>query len=168
MFRGGTYRKSNTFWVYEVSKLKKKIILRSIFGLPTGITIGHLITLCISLGWGDGHFYPCVPELVDIMGSELRAVLLQTALYGVLGMAFAASSVIWEIERWSLVKQTGVYFLILSVVFMPIAYFTYWMEHSFVGFLSYFGVFAVLFAVIWLIQYAVGRRVVKKMNAKLK
>lgn len=41
--------------------------------------------------------------------------------------------------------QTGIYFLIISIIMMPVAYFTYWMEHSIKRFLSYFGVFIVFF-----------------------
>ena len=84
-----------------------------------------------------------------------------------LGAGFAASSVIWEMESWSLVRQTGVYFLIISLIMLPIAYAAYWMEHSAAGFLSYFGVFVLIFAVIWGVQFAIGKRNVKKMNEKI-
>lgn len=147
--------------------MKKKIILRMGLGFPIGITIGYFITILISLCWADGYYAPCVPELISIMGNEINAVILQAFLCGILGMGFAASSVIWEIEHWSIVKQTGIYFLIVSVIMMPIAYFTYWMEHSLAGFLSYFGIFALIFVIIWMIQFFVGKHNVKKMNASL-
>ena len=35
------------------------------------------------------------------------------------------------------------------------------------GFLSYFGVFVLIFAVIWGVQFAIGKRNVKKMNEKI-
>lgn len=78
-----------------------------------------------------------------------------------------ASSVIWEMDSWSIVKQTGIYFSIISVVMLPIAYFAYWMEHSVGGFLIYFGIFAFIFVVIWIIQFGIGRYNVRKMNEKL-
>ncbi len=147
--------------------MKKNLFLRGLFGFPLGIAMGYVITIFISLGWGQGYYSACVPQLIELVGNEIRAVILQTILCGLLGTAFAASSVIWEIENWSLVKQTGIYFLIVSLVMMPIAYFTYWMEHSLKGFLSYFGIFAAIFVAIWLIQYLISMRNVKKMNAKL-
>lgn len=58
------------------------------------ITMGYLITILISLGWGNGYYSPCVPELISIMGNEINAVILQTILCGILGVGFAASSVI--------------------------------------------------------------------------
>ncbi len=96
-----------------------------------------------------------------------RKVLLQSFLYGVLGAVFAGCSVIWELECWGIVKQTGIYFLIVSVVMMPIAYISYWMEHSVKGILSYFGVFVFIFAVIWAVEYAIAKHNVKKMNETL-
>lgn len=100
-------------------------------------------------------------------GQRDRAVALQALLCGLWAVGFAASSVIWEMESWSLVRQTGVYFFIISLIMLPIAYVAYWMEHSVAGVLGYFGVFVLIFAVIWGIQFAIGKRNVKKMNEKI-
>ncbi len=147
--------------------MKKKIILRSILGFPIGIAIGYLITIFISLSWANGYYAPCVPELISAMGNEINAVILQALLCGLLGIGFATGSVIWEIENWSITKQTGIYFIIISVIMLPIAYFSYWMEHSIAGFFSYFGIFALIFAFIWMIQFVIGKHNVKKMNENL-
>ena len=144
--------------------MKRKIVLRSLLGFPLGLVIGYMITIIISLIFADGYYSPCVPELITTMGSEINAVLLQAFLLGVLGSGFAAASVIWEIEDWGLVKQTGIYFLIVSVIMMPIAFVTHWMEHSMKGILSYFGIFFIIFVAIWIIQYAIAKHNVKKMN----
>ena len=64
-------------------------------------------------------------------------------------------------------KQTGIYFLLITVLMMPIAYITYWTEHSLMGIVKYFGMFACNYAIIWLIQYAFIRHNIKKMNATL-
>ena len=148
--------------------MKKKIILRIVLGFPVGIAIGYLITILISLVWANGYYAPCVPELIDAAGSEIYAVVLQALLSGLLGAGFAASSLIWENEHWGIVKQTGIYFLVISVIMLPVAYFTYWMEHSMMGFLCYYGIFTLIFLIIWIIEFITGRHSVKKMNAKLK
>lgn len=147
--------------------MKKKVVLRGILGFPIGVAIGYVITIIISLIWANGYYSPCVPELAIIMGSEIKAVSLQALLSGILGMVFAAISVIWEMENWSLVKQTGIYFIISSLIMLPIAYFTHWMNHSLKGVLSYFGIFILIFAIIWIVQYIIARRNVKKMNETL-
>ncbi len=147
--------------------MKKKIITRSLLGFPLGITIGYVITIVLSLIWAKGYYSPCVPQLIDLMGNEIKAVVLQALLCGILGAGFGGASAIWEIDNWSLVKQSGIYFLTVSIIMMPTAYFTYWMEHSVKGFLSYFGIFALIFAVIWIVQFFVGRHNVSRMNEKL-
>lgn len=147
--------------------MKKKIFYRALIGFPIGISIGSLIMILISLGWANGYYSPCVPDLITAMGNEINAVIIQTVLCGLLGSGFSVSSVIWEIEDWSIVKQTGIYFLIISVIMLPIAYFMYWMEHSVTGFLSYFGIFILIFAVIWIVQFIIGKKNIKRMNEKL-
>lgn len=147
--------------------MKKKIVLRGMLGFPIGVAIGYLITIVISLVWANGYYSPCVPELIDVMGNEIKAVTFQAVLCGLLGVGFGASSVIWEIEHWSIAMQTGVYFIIVSFIMMPVAYFSYWMEHSVKGFFRYFGIFALIFVIIWIMECIIGKHNVKNMNANL-
>lgn len=144
-----------------------KAFKRAVLGIPLGISLGFIITILISLGFGDGKYYPCVPVLVEKMGNEINAVILQTALCGLLGAGFAACSVIWEMENWSIARQTVIYFISSVLIMMPIAYFAGWMEHSLVGFLYYFIIYAVIFVIVWLIQYLSWRKKLKKLNTKI-
>ena len=144
--------------------MKKKIMKRMGIGLPAGIAIGYVITLLVSACIGDGSFYPVAPELTQKMGSELNAVILQTVLCGVLGVGFAAASVIWEMDSWSLARQSAVYFFVIGILLLPIAYVTNWMQHTAVGFLSYIGIFVGIFFTAWLSQYLCWKQRIKKMN----
>lgn len=147
--------------------LEPQDLLRGLLGVPLGIALGHIISLLASLGLAGGEFSPCVPSLVQAMGSEVAAVALQTGLSGLLGAAFGAGSVVWSLDHWSLVKQTGVYFLIGSLAMLPIAYLAHWMEHSLRGILGYFLIYLAIFAGIWAIQYLTWRRRIGKLNQKL-
>ena len=140
--------------------MKKQIIKRGLFGFPVGIAIGFVITILISACVGNGSFYPVTPELINTMGNELNAVILQTVLCGIMGTGFAMASVIWELDSWSLAKQSGIYFLIACILMLPIAYIAGWMEHSIGGFLSYVGIFVAIF----IAQYLSWKRKIKKMN----
>ncbi len=148
--------------------MKKQIIFRGIIGFPLGITLGYIISILISLFATNGEFNPCVPQFVEQVGSEIGAVVIQTLLSGILGSAFAMSSLIWEIDRWSIAKQTGIYFLVISLSMLPIAYITHWIEHSIVGFVIYFSIFIGLFLVIWITFYFIIKTKVKQLNNKLK
>lgn len=89
----------------------------------------------------DGQYFPCEPALVTLIGNEINAVLLQAILCGLLGAGFSATSIIWDIENWGIVKQTAIYFLIVSAIMMPMAYVMYWMDHSVKGVIGYFALF---------------------------
>ena len=77
------------------------------------------------------------------------------------------ASVIWEMDGWSLARQTGIFFSVACVIMLPIAYAANWMEHSFSGLLSYFGVFSAIFLIVWLAQVAAWKRRIRKMNDSL-
>lgn len=145
----------------------KTIFKRGFLGFPIGISISYTITIIISLIQGQGAYYPCAPSLIQTMGSEIGAVILQAILSGLVGFSFAAASMIWEIENWSIARQTGLYFFIVSMTMLPVAYLAEWMEHSAEGFLSYFGIFVGLFMIIWSIQYFLLKQKIKKLNREI-
>ena len=147
--------------------MKKKAIKMGLLGIPIGIAISYLITILISIGWGNGEYYPCVPELVGSTGSEINAVTIRTALSALIGAVYGAASVIWGIEEWSLAKQTVVCFLVYSVSMLPTAYIANWMEHSISGVLGYFGIFCAIFIFIWASQYLGWKYRIKKINQKI-
>lgn len=92
---------------------------------------------------------------------------MQTALSAVLGAGFAGSSIIWEMDEWSLLKQTSIYFGIVSVLMMTIAYICEWMEHSVKGILGYFGIFVAIFIAVWIVQYLIWKVRVSKIKEKI-
>ena len=147
--------------------MKKEFARRVFVGLLGGIVISYLITIGISLAIGDGSYYPCVPSLIERFGNELTAIIMQTALSAVLGAGFAGSSIIWEMDEWSLLKQTSIYFGIVSVLMMTIAYICEWMEHSVKGILSYFGIFVAIFIAVWIVQYLIWKVRVSKIKEKI-
>ena len=148
--------------------MKKKLICRGLLGVPIGIAIGYVITIIISAIWAGGYYAAVTPELMQTMGNEINAVILQTVLCGIMGSGFAMASVIWDIDSWSLAKQSGIYFAIACVVMFPIAYVTNWMKHSIGGVLIYVGIFAAIFVLVWTIQYFAWKRKIKKVNDGVK
>lgn len=148
--------------------MKKEVVVRCLIGAPIGIAISTIITIIISFVIGDGTFYAVVPELIDDCGNEINAVLLQTVFSLLYGAAWAGASVIWKIENWSILRQTLTHLLIVSLATFPIAYFLRWMNHSVSGILLYFGIFVVIYAIIWFSQYSSIKKRVEQFNAKVK
>ena len=147
--------------------MKRTLLRRGLVGLPLGIALGQIITVIISACVGDGRYDPVTPELTEAMGSELNAVLLQTALCAVMGSGFAMASVIWQMDTWSLARQSGVYFLVSCVLLLPIAYAANWMKHTVGGVLGYIGIFVASFLVVWLMQYLAWQRKIRAMNNRI-
>ena len=114
--------------------MKKELFSRIFVGLLGGIVISYLITIGISLAIGDGSYYSCVPSLIERFGNEVTAIIIQ-----------------------SLLKQTSIYFGIVSVLMMTVAYICEWMEHSVKGVLSYFAIFVAIFVVVWIVQYLIWK-----------
>lgn len=72
-----------------------------------------------------------------------------------------------EHEKWSIAKQTGIYFVIISLTMLPIAYFTHWMERSVTGFLLYLGIFLAIFVFMWVAQYCIWRKKIRRINQRM-
>ena len=121
---------------------KQRIILHLAVGFVLGGALGNLIALIVSVASGSG-----VHVVSQVRAAQLTlpgAVILQTVLAGLLGMAGVGGMLYYDVERWSLLGATAVHYLI-SIAAMTAA-----------------------FATIWLIMYLKWKREVKKMNEDLK
>lgn len=102
-----------------------------------------------------------------MFGTELNAVIAQTIISMIYGAILGGTSVIWTIDRWSLIKQTITHLLIYSTATFPVAYFLYWMPHNVISILIYYSVFITIYFFIWLISYTKIKITIKKINTKL-
>ena len=148
--------------------MKKQFIKRVLLGIPLGIAIGYVISIGCSIVAREGVYIACMPQFAMQMGSELNGVIVQTLLMALIGAGFSGASFIWDVESWSLMKQTAAYFLITALVIMPAAWFLYWIEHSWLGLLEYFLLYVLLFILFWLISYLLIRRKIRALNSSLK
>lgn len=146
----------------------KEVIKRSALGAAFGIVISQLLAIIISLCIADGNFYAVVPSLVRTTSSQISAVMIQTACSLLYGAIFGGASVIWELDHWSILKQTVVHFLIVSIATLFVAYVCQWMGHSALGVIIYFTIFAAIYACIWFGQYMAIKKRIDSMNEKVK
>ncbi len=148
--------------------MRKNLALRCLIGAPIGLAISTMITIGISLAVGDGSYYAVVPGLATDCGSEINAVLVQAVSVMLYGAVWAGASLIWEQERWSLLRQTVTHLVICSLATLPIAYFLRWMEPNFAGIAKYFGIFFGIYLLVWLWQYGNIKRRIRQINAKMR
>lgn len=148
--------------------MKKKVLQRTLIGVPIGLTVSMVIAIIISYCVGDGKFYFVTPALISDCGNEINAVLLVTILSLLMGAAFGGASVIWENENWSILRQTVTHLLVCSVFTFPIAFAARWMDHTVWGVLSYIFIFIAIYASIWLSQMMSYKRRLKSINNSIK
>lgn len=149
--------------------MKKKIISRSLLGAPIGVTISLIITIIFSLSMGHGEYFPAPHELIEWCGGNATtAVIVQLFCSLLVGAICGGSSVIWEIEKWSLLKQTLIHYAVISVPFFGIGYIMNWMPHYLFGALGYAGGFVAVYLIMWFSIYFSIKSKIKKMNEQLR
>ncbi len=148
--------------------MKKIILKRCLAGAPIGLFICQITCIMVSLLINDGTYYTVVPDLITVCKTETNAVIVQTLCALLYGAMWGGISVIWELDSWSILKQSVIHFLISSSITFPIAYFTRWMEHTLGGILFYFGIFATIYVGIWISQYLSMKKKIEQLNAKVK
>ena len=84
-----------------------------------------------------------------------------------IGALAGGSSVIWEIEKLNLLKQTLLHFAVLSVFSFPVAYVLNWIPHRLYGALCYVAAFILVYLTMWCSVYFSIKLKVKKMNKQL-
>lgn len=146
----------------------KKIMKYCMFGASEGITVYMAFTLLGSWLRGDGKYYYTSAHLIRIYGNEVNAVGVACLSAMILGMIWAAASLIYQETEWSLLRQTLVHSAVCVVPSLVIAYIMWWMPRNLDGLGQYITVFGVLYVLNWTAQYFGMKKRVRQMNKKLK
>ena len=149
------------------NETKKAIIKRAVLGFIYGVFIGQTILIIESLFVHDGNFYSTTQSLVDLAGTKLGAVIIQYFITGIIGLTFAATTVIFEMDNWSLLRQTITHFIITSIVMYIAGFLCGWFPHTVGSTLIWFGVFVVVYIIFWVCFSLYYKNKVKKMNEAL-
>ncbi|MER2235289.1 MAG: DUF3021 domain-containing protein [Candidatus Limivicinus sp.] len=126
-----------------------------------GFSIGIVVSLIISWLTGGGKLVSDV--LVQRIGSETGALIVDLILSGLFGAFCMAGTVFYEIEHWSLAKATFLHYLIVILCFPPLALFLGWVSKP-AEILIMTGIQTVCFILIWLFMYLRYRAEVKELN----
>ena len=145
----------------------KKMLTRALVSAPASMLINQLVGICVSLARADGRSSPVTPAFAARFSSDTTAVIVQLLLIGLVGAVFAACSVIFEIERWSFLKQGLFHLGITSVVLIPVCLYC-WRPENAVWAMVLAGSWLLSYAATWLSQYLVYRHRVRALDAKIK
>ena len=148
-------------------KTINKIIKRAILGFIYGVFIGQTILILESLIIGDGNFYSVSTYLVNHTSSRIAAVVIQYLISGIIGLSFAATTVIFEMDRWSILAQTALHFVINSIVMYIAGFLCGWFPHTVGSTLIWFGIFIVVYFIFWLCFTMYYKKKTKEINKAL-
>ncbi len=149
------------------NETKKAVAKRAILGFIYGVFIGQTILILESLFKGDGNFYFVSKSLLDLAGTKIGGVIIQYFLTGLIGTTFAATTVIFEMDSWSLLRQSILHFIITSIVMYAAGFLCGWFPHTLGSTLIWFGVFIVVYAIFWISFTLYYKNKVKKINEAL-
>lgn len=147
--------------------MKKKILFRCLWGAPLGVTVSVMITIVFSLCIGQGKYISAPSELIAFCGSEITAVLVQMLCSLFVGAACGGLTLIWEMEKWSLLKQTLIHFVAFAVLIFGFGYIMNWLPHDLYGALGFIGGFNLGYIILWCTIYLSIRAKIAKMNKRL-
>ncbi len=145
----------------------KKILSRALTSALACMLINQLVGVAISLSSGDGRYSPVTPDFAARFDSTATAVVVQLLLIGLVGATFAACSVVFEVERWSFLRQGAIHFAITSAVGIPICLFCWFPENK-TWALTLVASWLGTYAVTWLSQYLIYRHRVKALDKKIR
>lgn len=95
----------------------KKSLLRGLFSYCICVCVAVMVSLIICLA-GSGQV--TIPEFAQRVGDPMTAAMVQPLLIGLIGFTFGAGSVLFEIERWSLLKQGIVHLALTAAVWIAV------------------------------------------------
>ncbi len=145
----------------------KEFIKRAIMGFVYGVFIGQTIVILESLAGGNGNFYPVSAYLVQHSSSQMAAVIIQYFLTGIIGISFATTTLIFEIDSWSITAQTVLHFVITSVVMFIAGFVCGWFPHTTKSIVIWFVIFIVIYVIMWVGFMLYFKKQTKKINEAL-
>ena len=127
--------------------LWKKATILGAAGFAVGALIGLCLTLVNFAGW--------------------RETLPHIIAGGIQGAVAMGSSVIYEIEKWSITRATVTHFLLVFALYFLISLSLGWFRLDDAVFWIVIAGMAAGYVIVWLIQFSIYKKKVQEMNAGL-
>lgn len=142
--------------------MARKLLSHFYYGFTATVSVCLLVELFIAQALGR----TVTVEFAAYFRDEGAAALAQLGLVGLIGMTFAAAALIFEIERWSYLKQGFIHFIITAAVWMPIAWLC-WKPFSDMGLWLSIGGWTFTYIIIWGVQYIIARSRIAALNRSI-
>ena len=151
----------------EEMTLKQRAFYKTAVGFALGILVDVVIHVIFMAGRQDADF-GASRILTDLLGNHDLAIVTDILLGGVLGAVCNGSSVVYEIEHWSVLRSTLTHLLLCIVVYFTVGSVLEWFEPGVTAFNIMQAVLWVLaYIMIWMIQFLVYRKEIREINQRV-
>ncbi|MCK1993260.1 DUF3021 domain-containing protein [Peribacillus muralis] len=129
----------------------KTLLFRSFVGICFGALV--MVLTCFGvIGFGE----------ITALDSEM---FVKNAIGCLLcGWFFSTATILFEIEKWSLLFQTTMHFLTVSILYFLLSFFVGWISFSMKGLVIGILIFIPFYVTIWTIFYLYFRFQMKILN----
>lgn len=148
---------------------RRSFLRRFLIGVPLGMISCLIITVLTSTGnANDGHIHLVTGILLDRVGNETTALIIQEIVTGLYGGIVMGATVAYDMEQWSILRCTLTHFVTTFVLYYLTAISMGWFSIENVAeWLIMLAVMIVVYTFIWLANYLSYRRDIEHMNRKL-
>ncbi|MGX4687052.1 DUF3021 domain-containing protein [Vagococcus sp. JNUCC 83] len=145
----------------------KKIATHAIKGFPLGISIGLVISIIISYMIGLTIYSPAPPQFINKFTSSLNAMVVSVIIWGLIGVLFSTTSLIFSETDWSITKMTVVHFFLSYVFFAPLSIIAGWLSVSLLNLVTFTVIYLLIYIIYWLVWMLQAKKGIEKINSKL-
>ena len=145
----------------------KEVLKRGFTSFALSSFAGLLVNLIIDLimnARGMTGFNSMSPEYVALFPSVTIAAYVNVLLYGIIGVTFAMSALIYEVEKMGFLIQSIIYFIITSAVCVGITMLL-WQLHKYpAAFISTLAGYFATHVIMMVIEYRKLKADIKVIN----
>ena len=134
-----------------MNSLVKKGLILGLIGFAVGVPVGLVFLLARSSG-----------------GESVMRIAIHLILSGVLGGVGIGTSVVYEVESWSVTRCTVTHFVILFTTYFAIGFSLGWFPLNDIVTYIMIGSYIAGYFMIWLIMYLVSKKQAQELDEELK
>ncbi len=142
----------------------KELISRVVSGFSYAVAINLIVFLVIMLITGN---IPMVPGYLAYFENETMAMMVQLFLVGCLSAAFAGGTYLFELPRLGILMQSILFFVITSLVWIPIFGFCFGLFEYTPVLISFSCSYVGTYIICWIVAYKSSKKEVDKINSRL-
>lgn len=142
----------------------KTMFLRIINSFCYGIAVTLVIYFVIMM---TTDHIPLLPEYAMKFDNDVTALVVQLVLIGLMSASMAGGTVIMEIEKWSLLFQSILYFFFSSIIWILVASYCWGFGKYIQTAVSVTLSYLISYCISWMIQYKSCKKSIDEINQRL-